>query len=103
MHKEVLPTKVDPVKFMPYHEETIYNVLVWQRTNRGLPMVYINVEGPETVDHFFNTTTEDDVLISEFYKLPQHKKDIKVFHGEKRKEQADIIIKNIRKYAFSNI
>ena len=95
MHKEVLPTKVDPVKFMPFHEETIYNVLVWQRTDRGLPMVYVNVEGPETVDHFFNTTTEKDVLISNFYKLPQHKQNIKVFHGEKRKEQADIIIKKI--------
>ena len=83
MHKEVLPTKVDPVKFMPFHEETIYNVLVWQRTDRGLPMVYINVEGPETVDHFFNTITKSDVLVSEFYKLPQHKKNIKVLKNKK--------------------
>lgn len=98
MHKETLPTKVDPVKFMPFHEETIYNVLVWQRDDRGMPMVYINIEGPETVEHFFNTNTNEDKLLSRFYKLPKEKEMIKVFHGEKREEQANSIIKETEKY-----
>ena len=98
MHKETLPKKVDPVKFMPFHEETIYNVLVWQKDDKGMPMVYINIEGPETVEHFFNTNTNEDKLLSRFYKLPKEKEMIKVFHGEKREEQANIIIKETEKY-----
>lgn len=98
MHKEVLPTKVDATKFMPFHEETIYNVLVWNLDNQGLPMVYINVEGVETVQHFYNTTTDNDKFMSAFYKLPKDKQKIRVFHGEKRKEQADLIIAEIEKF-----
>ena len=96
--KEELPKKVDGTKFMPFHEETIYNVLVWQRDNRGMPMVYINVEGIETIRHFYNTTTESDMFMSDFYKLPKDKEKIRVFHGEKRVEQANLIIKEIEKY-----
>lgn len=98
LHKETLPTKVDATKFMPFHEETIYNVLVWDRGDRGLDMVYVNVEGPETVKHFFNTTTDSDKLMSRFYKLPKDKEKIKVFHGEKREQEANIIIKEIEDY-----
>ena len=98
MHKEVLPTKVDATKFMPFHEETIYNVMVWDRDNRGLDMVYVNVEGPETVKHFFNTTTDSDKFMSSFYKLPKDKEKIKVFHGEKREAEANLIIQEIEDY-----
>ena len=97
-HKETLPTKVDATKFMPFHEETIYNVLVWGLGDKGLDMVYVNVEGIETVKHFFNTNTEDDKLMSRFYKLPKDKEKIKVFHGEKREAQAKLIVKEIEKY-----
>ena len=98
MHKEVLPTKVDANKFMPFHEETIYNVMVWDRDNRGLDMVYVNVEGPETVKHFFNTTTDSDKFMSSFYKLPKDKEKIKAFHGEKREAEANLIIQEIEDY-----
>jgi autotransporter strand-loop-strand O-heptosyltransferase len=101
-HKETLPTKVDAAKFMPFHEETIYNVLVWGIENKGLEMVYVNVEGPETVNHFFNTNTDSDKIISRFYKLPKDKEKIKVFHGEKRELEANLIINRIKKYLKSN-
>ena len=91
-----LPTKVDPLIYMPFHEETIYNVLVWQRDNKHLPMVYINVEGPETVEHFFNTIVKGDVLVSDFYRLTSDKDLIKVFHGEKRRENTEQMIKTIK-------
>lgn len=72
--------------YTPLHEETIYNVLSWRSQNRSttLPMSYINVQGSETVKHFFQTTVEKDTFISTFYKLPKDKNKIKVFHGEKR-------------------
>ena len=92
-----LPTKVDPLVYMPFHEETIYNVLVWQQGNKHLPMVYVNTEGPETVEHFFNTIVEGDVLFSDFYRLTSEKHLIKVFHGEKRRESTEQMIKIIKK------
>jgi len=91
-----LPTKVDPLVYMPFHEETIYNVLVWQQDNKHLPMVYVNVQGPETVEHFFNTTVEGNVLVSDFYRLTSEKDLIKVFHGEKRRENTEKMIKTIK-------
>lgn len=94
--RDELPKKVDPVIYMPFHEETIYNVLIWQRDNLSLPVSYINVQGPETVEHFFNTSTKDSKLISVFYRLPADKDLIKVFHGEKRKANAEQIIKIIK-------
>ena len=102
LHKETLPTKVDATKFMPFHEETIYNVLVWGMGDRGLDMVYVNVEGPETVNHFFNTNTNSDKLMSRFYKLPKDKEKIKVFHGEKRELEANLIIKEIENYKMNS-
>lgn len=96
-YKENLPNKLDINKFMPFHEETIYNVLVWNiEQNKDIDLVYINIEGLKTVKHFFKTT-ESDKIISDFYKLPKEKSQIKVFHGEKRKKEVDNIIKEIKK------
>jgi autotransporter strand-loop-strand O-heptosyltransferase len=93
--RDTLPTQVDPIVHMPFHEETIYNVMVWARTNKGLPMVYINITGPEQVEHFFGYQGEEQ-MFSEFYLHPGNTEGIKVFHGEKRKEQADKIVQIIK-------
>jgi len=93
--RDELPTKLDHNYYLPFHEETIYNVLVWGRTNKGLPMVYINVQGPESVEHFFKYQGGRKIL-SEFYTHPGEHNEIKVFHGEKRKEQADKIVQIIK-------
>ena len=79
--------------YTPLHEETIYNVLCWRSKNKTqtLPMSYINVQGSETVNHFFQTSVETDTFISTFYKLPKNKNKIKVFHGEKRSQEIEKI------------
>jgi len=91
-----LPKIVDSNKYMPFHEETIYNVLVWNRDNKGLPMVYINIKDADDVRHFFSYKG-GEYLVRDFYRHPGQNNSIKVFHGEKRKEQADKAIQIIKK------
>lgn len=89
--KNTLPQMCDLNKFLPFHEETLYNVLVWQRDDKGLPMVYINITGAETVEHFLGANTDEDKLLTRFYRLPADKQKIKVFHGEKRADEVEKI------------
>ena len=86
--KNTLPLICDLPKYLPYHEETLFNVLVWQKTDKSLPMSYINITGADVVKDFF-TTNASNVLRGEFYRLPSDKQDIKVFHGEKRTEEIE--------------
>ena len=95
MLRNEIPQKLDPVHYLPFHEETIYNVMVWGRTNKGLPMVYINVEGPETVEHFFNYKGES-MGMTQFYVHPGDHDSIMVFHGEKRTKNAERIVEIIK-------
>lgn len=94
----ILPRLLDTWKFAPFHEETIFNTLVWKKTNIGLPLCYINIgEGIETVKHFYSTEVDIDTSSWEetsrvFYKIPANKRDIKVLHGEKRKIEVDKIL-----------
>lgn len=91
--KTVISQMDDFFHYTPLHEETIYNVLCWRSKNKTqtLPMSYINVQGSETVNHFFQTIVETDTFISTFYKLPKNKNKIKVFHGEKRSQEIEKI------------
>lgn len=91
--KDVFPKLFDTYKALPYHEETLYNVLVWQRGDQHLPMVYINIQGAETVEEFLNNTVDEDVLLGAFYKFPANKNQIKVFHGEKRTEEIEKVFR----------
>lgn len=92
--KEIIATLPNFYLYTPLHEETIYNVLCWRNFDfsKTLPMSYINVLGHETVEHFFSNEVESDTLVSAFYLLPKDKNKIKVFHGEKRKEQVEKIL-----------
>jgi len=64
-----------------------------QRDDKGLPMVYINITGAETVEHFLTNESKggESEFITDFYKLPADKQMIKVFHGEKRGEEVEKI------------
>lgn len=95
----ILPKLVNLRKYAAFHEETIYNVLSWKKTNEGFPLCYINLgEGLSTVNHFYLEGQEghqswDDYDTSKnFYKIPDDKKNIKVLHGEKRKSEVDLIL-----------
>jgi autotransporter strand-loop-strand O-heptosyltransferase len=98
--KNLLPQICQLTKITPFHEETIYNVLTWKinPNHNGLPMSYINVENSSIVDHFLSTEVKENTLISEFYRIPKNKKEIKVFHGEKRQDEIDKMFQIIDDY-----
>lgn len=79
----------DTYRVLPFHEETLFNVLVWQRDDKYLPMSYINIEGAHTVEHFLAVHNTELNRLSDFYTLPADKSQIKVFHGEKRTEEIE--------------
>jgi autotransporter strand-loop-strand O-heptosyltransferase len=89
--KDILPKLVQLRDIVPYHEETIYNVLTWKinHLHEGLPISYINVDGSSTLEHFFNTNVNKNTTVKVFYTIPKDKNDIKVFHGEKRQDEID--------------
>lgn len=95
----VLVKLVDTFHYAPYHEETIYNVLSWKKSNIGFPLCYVNIcDGLDTVKKIYTNSKEGDYTWSEkdtskrFYKIPEDKKHIKVLHGEKRNEEVDKIL-----------
>lgn len=100
----ILPKLVDLEKYAPYHEETIYNVLSWKKTNEGFPLCYVNLgEGIETVKHTYSESSEagefswsDDNHSQRFYMIPDDKRNIKVLHGEKRSSEVELILEYLR-------
>jgi hypothetical protein len=91
---------VDLERYAPYHEETIYNVLCWKKTNEGFPLCYINLgEGLETVKHTYSDEAmgghfrwSDEDHSQRFYAIPDDKRFVKVLHGEKRTEEVNKIL-----------
>ena len=88
-------------KYAPFHEETIYNVLNWKKSNEGFPLCYINIgDGINTTKDFYEVERESNTLVWEesdnlnnrFYKIPEDKKHVKVLHGEKRTEEVEKIL-----------
>ena len=96
----LLPRIVDTNRYAPYHEETVYNVLSWRKTNEGLPLCYINLgEGVETVKHTYSDEGKEGTFrwseedhSQRFYRIPEDKRNIKVLHGEKRTSEVDLIL-----------
>lgn len=92
----VLWKVVDVYEYSPFQDESVMNTLVWKNGGGGLPMSYINIEGMSTVRHFFEGDDSERGLISDFYRIPDDKKDIKVLHGEKRKQEVESIIEYLK-------
>ena len=98
----ILPKLVDVTKYAAYHEETIYNVLSWKKTNLGFPLCYVNLrEGLDTVKFFFSEKAKEGTFSYDesgkdpslnFFKIPNDKRLIKVLHGEKRESEVDKIL-----------
>jgi hypothetical protein len=104
----ILPKLVNIRKYATYHEETIYNVLSWKKTNVGFPLCYINLgEGIETVKHFYSDDAEEGKLrwdnndnSQNFYRIPDNKRDTKVLHGEKRTSEVNLILDYLVNFKF---
>lgn len=93
---------VDLSYYAAYHEETVYNILSWKKTNEGLPLCYINLrDGIQTVRHFYEEGVpgfstwmdeENKDYSMNFYLIPHEKNNVKVLHGEKRTEEFEKIL-----------
>jgi hypothetical protein len=100
----MLPKLVNLERYAPYHEETIYNVLSWKKTNEGFPLCYVNIgEGLETVKHTYSENSEggdfswdDENHSQRFYMIPEDKRNIKVLHGEKRSSEVNLILEYLK-------
>lgn len=100
----ILPKLVNVRKYAPFHEETIYNVLSWKKTDKGFPLCYVNIgDGLNTVKDLYLDGNEnyqgwDEIDNNKkFYKIPNDKRDIKVLHGEKRTSEVNLILDYLKK------
>jgi hypothetical protein len=102
----LLPKLVDTKKYAAFHEETIYNVLSWKKTNEGFPLCYINLrEGLENVKFLFSEESRENFYTFDdsgedtslnFFRIPEDKRYVKVLHGEKRTEEVDKILEYLK-------
>jgi hypothetical protein len=105
--KEIAENFDDPQNIAPFHEESIFNVLLWEVGNDGLPLCYINVsEGADTIKKFYSEEFEagtrswdEEIHENRFFVIPEDKRHVKVFHGEKRRAETDKIIDYILNYS----
>lgn len=102
-----LPKFVNVERYAPFHEETIYNVLSWKKSNIGFPLCYINLDGIETVKHFYSDESveglcrwDESDTSKNFYMIPSDKRNVKVLHGEKRDSEYELIIDYLKKLIF---
>jgi hypothetical protein len=111
--KDLLPKITDSNWYAPFHEETIYNVLTWKYPyHLCMPMIYINITGAESVMHYLNHNFDKKYTagididpqtgekMKDYLSYPSEKDLIKVFHGEKRKNEVDkifVILDNLVK------
>lgn len=74
----------DHMKYAPYHEETLVNVLLWKyNIQQGLPYVYINgLFGDELLEF-----TGKPGFPFEWVRVPNKKEDLLFYHGDKNIEK----------------
>lgn len=82
-HPEVLKNREF---YAPFHEETLYNVLLWKYNYiDGLPYLYMNGNSEEIERVWIkNAFINDTYFLREWVRVPEKKKNLLVFHGEKR-------------------
>lgn len=85
-HPKVLE---NPEWYASYHEETLYNVLLWKyNLINGLPYLYMNGSTEDIIDVYNKYSfPEGREFISEWKRIPLKEEDLLVFHGEKRIEK----------------
>jgi autotransporter strand-loop-strand O-heptosyltransferase len=95
-HPEILK---DHEYYAPYHEETVANVLLWSHNyQNSLPYIYVN-GSIGRVDEIYNKIKFNGEYnhVSDLYKIPKTKESLLFFHGEKRINVMDEMIKSIEK------
>jgi glycosyltransferase involved in cell wall biosynthesis len=86
----------DKVKYAPYHEETLANVLLWKWGKiDGLPTIYTN--GSEETYNIIqkNGFIGTEQTFDNWIRIPGKKNNLLFFHGEKNIDKIDKMIKLI--------
>jgi autotransporter strand-loop-strand O-heptosyltransferase len=86
--------------YAPFHEETILNVLLWKYNFlEGLPYVYVN-GGSDEIDEIYGNSifTGTEEHIRPWIRIPSHEENLLVFHGEKRIDKMEEMIKKLKEY-----
>ena len=86
--------------YATYHEETIANVLLWKyKQFNGLPCIYTNGDDG-VVDEVYSKYgfTGYHQYIRQWFKIPNYEEDLLAFHGEKRIDVMEEMVKKIKKY-----
>ena len=83
--------------YAPFNEETILNVLLWKKNIKdGLPYIYVN-GSLDTIDRVneigFNGT---DTHYGDWFKIPKKRGNLLFYHGEKRIDVLDKMIKKLK-------
>jgi autotransporter strand-loop-strand O-heptosyltransferase len=101
IHPEVLK---DNEWFAPFNEETIANVLLWKKgILNGLPYIYVNgtLETIGKVESLgFNGVATH---YSDWFKIPEQREKLLFYHGEKRIDVLDKMIKKLKGLYYKNI
>jgi autotransporter strand-loop-strand O-heptosyltransferase len=90
--------------YAPFNEETVLNVLLWKKNIKdGLPYIYVN-GSLDTIDRVneigFNGT---DTNYGEWFKIPKKRGNLLFYHGEKRIDFLDKMIKKLKGLYYKNI
>lgn len=96
-HPKVLK---NPKWYAAYHEETLANVLLWKNKQlKGLPCIYANGDD-SVVDEVYTKLgfTGRTQSVRAWLKVPARKEDLLVFHGEKRLDVMEEMIKKIKSH-----
>lgn len=91
----------DPFYYVPFQEETIANVLLWKYNQHhvGLPLVYTNGDNNRVEEVYTKCQfTGQPQLLGDWFRLPAYKENLLVFHGEKRIDVMEEMIKRIKQY-----
>lgn len=87
-----------PEYYAPFEDETIFNCLLWKNGfYSGLPYVYTNAS-LDKIDEIYNKIGFNGELqyVSEWFKLPKLKENLLAFHGEKRIDVMQQMIKKLK-------
>ena len=97
----------NPEFYAPFQDETIANVLLWHhKFYDGLPYSYVNINGVDVNEQADNRIEQvyneigfngKQQYISDWFKIPRHKHELLVFHGEKRINEMNKMIEKLKK------
>jgi autotransporter strand-loop-strand O-heptosyltransferase len=94
-HPEIIK---DVAKYTPYHEETLLNILLWKHCYLdGLPYLYMNGNSIEIEEIYLkNKFISETYFVAEWVRVPEMKKNLLAFHGEKRPNEMEQMRKMLK-------